>query len=128
MTARTRLESESQTYRTSLANEYTRECLAIDVSRRMTSESALGRLNALFVRRGVSDHIRSDNGPEFSAFRVREWQGRGGVKTLFIEPGSPRENGYIESFNGKLRDEFLDREFFDTLLEAKVLTERWRQE
>ena len=94
----------------------------------MTSESVLKRLNDLLVRRGVPDHIRSDNGPEFAAIRVREWQGRGGVKTLFIELGSPRENGYIESFNRKLRDEFLDREIFDTLLEAKVLTERWRQE
>jgi len=111
-----------------LIDEYTRECLAIDVSRRMTSESVLERLSDLFVRRGVPDHIRSDNGPELTATRVREWLGRVGVKTLFIEPGSPWENGYIESFNGKLRDELLDREIFDTLLEAKVLTERWRQE
>ena len=111
-----------------LIDEYTRECLAIDVSRRMTSESVLERLSDLFMRRGVPDHIRSDNGPEFTAIRVREWLGRIGVKTLFIEPGSPWENGYIESFNGKLRDELLDREIFDTLLEAKVLTERWRQE
>ena len=111
-----------------LIDEYTRECLAIDVSRRMTSESILERLSDLFVRRGVPEHIRSDNGPEFTAIRVREWLGRIGVKTLFIEPGSPWENGYIESFNGKLRDELLDREIFDTLLEAKVLTERWRQE
>ena len=93
----------------------------------MTSESVLERLSDLFVRRGVPDHIRSDNGPVFAATRVREWQGRVGVKTLSIELGSPRENGYIESFNGQLRDELLDREIFDTLLEAKVLTERWRQ-
>lgn len=111
-----------------LIDEYTRECLAIDVSRRMTSESVLERLSDLFVRRGVPDHIRSDNGPEFTAIRVREWLGRVGVKTLFIEPSSPWENGCIESFNGKLRDELLNREIFDTLLEAKVLTERWRQE
>jgi len=90
----------------------------------MTSESVLERLSDLFVRRGVPDHIRSDNGPVFAATRVREWQGRVGVKTLSIELGSPRENGYIESFNGKLRDELLDREIFDTLLEPKVLTER----
>ena len=109
-----------------LIDEYTRECLAIDVSRRMTSESVLERLSDLFVRRGVPDHIRSDNGPEFTAMRVREWLGRIGVKTLFIEPGSPWENGYMESFTGKLRDELLDREIFDTLLEAKVLTVRWR--
>ena len=91
-----------------LIDEYTRECLAIDVSRRMTSESVLERLSNLLVRRDVPDQIRSDNGPEFAATRVREWQGRVGVKMLFIEPGSPRENGYIESFNGKLRDEYLD--------------------
>ena len=94
----------------------------------MTSESVLKRLNDLLVRRGVPDHIRSDNGPEFAATRVREWQGRGGVKTLFIEPGSPWRDGYIESINGQLRDELLDRAIFDTLLEAKVLTERWRAE
>ena len=111
-----------------LIDEYTRECLAIDVSRRMTSESVLERLSDLFARRGVPNHIRSDNGPEFTAMRVREWLGRIGVKTLFIGPDSPWENGCMESFNGKLRDEFLDREIFDRLLEAKVLTERWRQE
>src|SRR4029079_7219951 len=85
-------------------------------------------LSDLFVRRGVPDYIRSDNGPEFTAKRVREWLERVEVKTLFIEPGSPWENGYVESFNGKLRDELLNREVFDTLLEAKVLIERWRRE
>jgi len=75
----------------------------------------------------VPEHIRSDNGSEFTARCVREWLGRVGVKTLYIEPGSPWENGYVESFNGKLRDELLKRESFDTLLEAKVLIERWRQ-
>jgi transposase InsO family protein len=75
----------------------------------------------------VPDHIRSDNGPEFTAKSVRDWLSKVGVKTLFIEPGSPWENGYIESFNGKLRDELLNRESFDTLLEAKVLVERWRR-
>jgi len=84
-----------------LIDEYTRECLAIDVSRRMTSESVLERLSDLFVRRGVPDHIRSDSGPEFAAMRVREWLRRIGVKTLLIEPGSPWENGYIESFQRK---------------------------
>ena len=78
--------------------------------------------------RGVPEHIRSDNGPEFMATKVRSWLGRLGVKTLFIEKGSPWENGYVESFNGKLRDELLDGEVFDTLLEAKVLTARWRDE
>ena len=109
-----------------LIDEFTRECLAIDVSRRMTSEDVLERLSDLFIHRGPPEHIRSDNGPEFTAHRVRDWLENVGVKTLFIEPGSPWENGFIESFNGKLRDELLNREIFDTLLEAKVLIERWR--
>ena len=111
-----------------LIDEYSRECLAIDVARRLTSEDVLERLSNLFVRRGVSDHIRSDNGPEFTAKKVTEWLDRLNVKTLFIEPGSPRENGYNESFNGTLRYELLDIELFDTLLEAKVLIERWRMQ
>ena len=104
-------------------DEFTRECLAIDVSRRMTSEDVLERLSDLFVQRGTPDFIRSDNGPEFAAQRVRDWLENVGVKTLFIQPGSPWENGYIESFNGKLRDEMLNVELFDPLLEARVLTE-----
>lgn len=111
-----------------LMDEYSRECLAIDVARKLTSEDVLERLSDLFVRRGVPDYIRSDNGPEFTAWKVRGWLQRVGVKTLFIEPGSPWENGYIESFNGTLRDELLNVEWFDTLLEAKVLIERWRVE
>ena len=111
-----------------IIDEYTRECLAIDVARRLTSEDVLERLTDLFIRRGVPDYIRSDNGAEFTAHAVRDWLTRVGVRTLYIEPGSPWENGYIESFNGKLRDELLERETFDTLLEAKVLIERWRQE
>ena len=110
-----------------MVDEYTRECLAIDVSRRMTSEDVLERLTDLFIHRGVPEHIRSDNGAEFTAKAVREWLGKVGVKTLFIEPGSPWKDGYVESFNGKLRDEFLDLEIFYTLLEAKVLTDRWRK-
>ena len=82
----------------------------------------------LFLRRGIPEHIRSDNGAEFTAKAVRVWLAHLGVKTLYIEPGSPWENGYIESFNGKLRDEVLNREVFDTVLEAKVLVERWRRE
>jgi putative transposase len=108
-------------------DEHTRECLSIDVARRLSSEDVLERLSDLFIRCGVADYIRSDNGPEFTAHRVRDWLESVEVKTLFIEPGSPWENGYIESFNGKLRDELLDREVFDTLLEAKVLVERWRR-
>lgn len=111
-----------------MLDEYTRECLTIDVERRLNSENILERLSDPFVRRGVPDHIRSDNGPEFTAKKVRDWLRRIEVKTLFIELGSPWENGYIESFNGKLRDELLNGEVFDTLLEAKVLIERWRKE
>jgi transposase InsO family protein len=110
-----------------IVDEYTRECLAIDVAKKLTSEDVLERLSDLFVRRGVPEHLRSDNGSEFTARCVWEWLGRVGVKTLYIEPGSPWENGYVESFNDKLRDELLMRESFDTLLEAKVLIERWRQ-
>ena len=110
-----------------IVDEFTRECLAIDVARRLTSEDVLERLTDLFILRGVPDYIRSDNGAEFTAHAVREWLMKVGVKTLFIEPGSPWENGYIESFNGKLRDELLNGEIFYTLLEAKVLIERWRE-
>ena len=88
----------------------------------------LERLTWLFVTRVGTVHIRSDNGSEFTAQAVRDWLERVGVKTAYIEPGSPWENGYIESFNGKLRDELLNGEIFDTLLEAKVLIERWRRE
>ena len=111
-----------------IVDEHTRECLAIDVARRLNSEDVLEQLAWLFVIRGVPDHIRSDNGPEFTAEAVRDWLKRVGVRTLFIEPGSPWENGYVESFNGKLRDELLNREIFYTLMEAKVLIERWRLE
>jgi transposase InsO family protein len=111
-----------------LVDEFTRECLAIDVERRLTSDDVLHRLTEVFVERGTPDHIRSDNGPEFVAKAVTTWLEDLDVDTLFIEPGSPWENGYVESFNGKLRDELLDAEIFDTLLEAKVLVERWRWE
>jgi transposase InsO family protein len=111
-----------------ILDEYTRECLAIDIGRSLKHDAVLHRLSDLFLRRGVPEHIRSDNGSEFTATAVRKWLKRLGVKTLYIEPGSPWENGYIESFNGKLRDELLNREVFDTLLEAKVLVGRWRRE
>ena len=110
-----------------ILDECTRESLAIDVARNLTSEDVLCRLAELFVDRGVPDYIRSDNGSEFTAKVVREWLARVEVKTLYIEPGSPWENGYVESFNGKFRDEFLNRELLDTLLEARVLTARWRR-
>jgi len=111
-----------------LIDEFTRECLAIKVARRIRSDDVLELLTELFVLKGVPEHIRSDNGPEFTAKVVRGWLERVGAKTLFIEPGSPWENGYVESFNGKLRDELLDREVFFTLKEAQVLVERWRRE
>jgi len=109
-----------------LVDEFTRECLAIDVARRLRSDDVLERLAWLFATRGVPEHIRSDNGPEFTASIVRDWLKKVNVKTLFIEPGSPWENGYVESFNGKLRDELLNGEIFYSLKEAKVLIERWR--
>ena len=91
-------------------DEYSRECLAIQVARRLKSQNVLDTLYFLLCERGVPDHIRSDNGPEFTAQAVREWLEKVGVKTLFIEPSSPWENGYIESFNGRLRDELLNRD------------------
>ena len=91
-----------------IIDEYTRECLATVVDRSIKSEDVLNQLFNLFVFRGVSEHIRSDNGPEFTAKAVRKWLNQMEVKTLFIEPGSPWENGYIESFNGKMRDELLN--------------------
>jgi transposase InsO family protein len=111
-----------------ILDEYTRECLAILVERRITSQDVIDQLFNLLVLRGIPEHIRSDNGPEFTAREVIRWLSRLGVKTLFIEPGSPWENGYIESFNGKLRDELLNREIFTTLTEAKVLIAGWRKE
>jgi len=126
MTART---SDGRPFRLlNIIDEYTRECLAILVARHISSEDVLDQLYTLFLVRGVPVHIRSDNGPEFTARAVRKWLSKMGVKTLFIEPGSPWENGYIESFNGKLRDELLNREIFTTLWEAQVLIEQWRRE
>jgi putative transposase len=111
-----------------IIDEFTRKNLSTKVNRRIRSQDVIDELFELFILRGVPEHIRSDNGPEFTARAVRQWLGRLGVKTLFIEPGSPWENGYIESFNGKMRDELLDRETFTTLKEARVLIEQWRRE
>ena len=108
-------------------DEFTRRCLAIVVARRLRSDDVLQCLTDLFVAHGPPEHIRSDNGPEFVARNVRSWLDRVGVKTLYIEPGSPWENGYCESFNSKLRDELLECEQFSTLYEAQVLIERWRR-
>jgi transposase InsO family protein len=109
-------------------DEYTRECLALVVERRLRSDDVLHCLTNLFVTHGTPEHIRSDNGPEFTAKAVRRWLGKIGVTTVYIEPGSPWENGYNESFNGKLRDELLNGEIFYTLKEAQVLIEAWRRE
>jgi putative transposase len=111
-----------------IIDEFTRECLTITVARKITSHQVIEKLADLFIAKGIPEHIRSDNGPEFTAKAVRKWLERLGVVTLFIEPGSPWENGYVESFNGKLRDELLNREIFTTLFEAKVLIENWRRE
>jgi len=111
-----------------IMDEYSRESLKIHPDRKITAYDVIEQLAELFVERGLPDFIRSDNGPEFTAKAVRGWLERLGVKTLFIEPGSPWENGYIESFNGKFRDELLNREIFDTVLEARIITEKWRKE
>jgi transposase InsO family protein len=108
-------------------DEFTRECLAIRTERRQNHETVLETLSDLFLLHGPPQHLRSDNGAEFTATAVREWLERLEVRTLFIEPGSPWENGYNESFNGKLRDELLNGEIFFTLREAQVLVEQWRQ-
>jgi len=108
-------------------DEFTRECLAIKVKRRLNNQDVLAVLADLMVARGIPDHIRSDNGSEFRAKALRKWLGNVGVKTLYIEPGSPWENGYNESFNGRLRDECLNVELFNNLLEAKIIIEMWRK-
>ena len=110
-----------------MIDEYTRECLAIVVARKFTAQDVLDTMADLFVSRGVPRYIRSDNGPEMTAIAVREWLGKLEVGTLFIEPGSPWENGYCESFNGKLRDELLNGEIFNTMTEARVIIEEWRR-
>jgi transposase InsO family protein len=109
-------------------DEFTRECLRIKVGRKISSQDVIDELFNLFIFRGIPEYIRSDNGTEFTAKAVRKWLNQLGVKTLFIERGSPWENGYIESFNGKLWDELLNREIFTTLDEARVLLEQWRKE
>lgn len=110
-----------------LVDEYSREALAIRVARRLGSMQVIETLADAMVVKGVPQFIRSDNGPDMIALEVKRWLQEVGSKTLFIEPGSPWENGYCESFNGKLRDEFLDGEIFYSLKEAQVLTEQWRR-
>ena len=109
-----------------LIDEYTRECLALRVARRLGSLDVMDAVADVMLMRGIPAHLRSDNGPEFIAACVRQWLAALGVRTLYIEPGSPWENGYCESFNSKLRDEFLNGEIFYSLKEAQILTARWR--
>lgn len=112
----------------SVIDEFSRTCLALPVARRFTTHDVIEVLADLFLEHGLPEHIRSDNGPEFTSRAVRNWLASLNVKTAFIEPGSPWENGYCESFNDKMRDEHLNGEIFDTLQEARILTERWRRE
>ncbi|RZI65135.1 MAG: IS3 family transposase [Pseudomonas sp.] len=108
-------------------DEFTRECIAIRIDRKLKSTDVIDVLSDLFILRGVPGHVRSDNGPEFIAKAVREWITAVGAKTAFIEPGSPWENGYCESFNSKLRDELLNGELFYSLAEARIVIESWRR-
>jgi len=109
-------------------DEFTRECLAIDVNRNIKGPDVVEVLRYLFAVRGEPDFIRSDNGPEFASKAVTKWLEASGVKTLFVAPGSPWENGYVESFNSKFRDELLDRELFLHIDELRYVADRWRMD
>lgn len=111
-----------------IIDEFTRECLAIRVDRHIEAVDVIETLKELFITQGLPEYIRSDNGPEFVAEIIRNWLKDLEVTPTYIEPGSPWENGYIESFNGKFRNELLNGEIFDTVFEARVLTERWRKQ
>jgi putative transposase len=121
-----RTEDGRQLKLLAVIDEYTRECLAIEVDRSFTAQDVVGILQYLFAVRGTPQYLRSDNGPEFVAQAVRCWLDKAGVETLFIAKGSPWENGYVESFNGKLRDELLNRELFLSLEETRWVIDRWR--
>lgn len=110
-----------------LIDEFSQECLAIRIDRRLRLTDVIDVLSDLFIMRGVPDHIRSDNGPEFIAKAVQDWIAAVGARTAYIEPGAPWENGYCESFNSKLRDELLNGEIFYSLAEAKIIIESWRR-
>ncbi len=112
----------------SIVDEYTRECLTLKVARGITNEDVIDTLAELFAMRGVPQHIRSDNGPEFVAQAIRRWLGQLEIETLYIAPGSPWENGYAESFNSRFRDEFLAVEEFESLAAARKLTASWRED
>jgi putative transposase len=111
-----------------LVDEYTRECLALEVRRGMPAKAVRAVLAEVVRQRGVPAHIRSDNGPEFIAKTIRVWMAEAGLETLYIEPGAPWENGYAESFNSKVRDELLNAEAFASVLEARVLGQEWKQQ
>ncbi|SFT30076.1 integrase core domain-containing protein, partial [Methylobacterium sp. yr668] len=108
-------------------DEFTRECLAIRVDRKLKAVDVIDVLSDLFILRGVPAHIRSDNGPEFIAKSVQSWIAAVGVRTAYISPGSPWENGYVESFNAQIRNELLNGEIFYTLKEAQIMIEGWRR-
>jgi putative transposase len=112
----------------SIVDEFTWECLALEVRRSFKSGDVIDVLKELFLIRGTPEHIRSDNGPEFIAHAIGAWLGIAKVKTLYIAPGSSWENGYAESFHGRLRDELLDNELFTCLAEARMLSTQWRLE
>ena len=122
-----RLYSGKRIRMLTVIDEFTRKCLAIRVGSSIKSNDVLDTLSILFITEGVPDYIRSDNGSEFTARALREWLESLKVKTAYIEPGSPWENGYNESFNGKLRDELLNGEIFYTMKEAQILIEEWRR-
>jgi len=108
-------------------DEHSRECLAIRIKRKLNSTDVIDVLTDRFILRGVPGYIRSDNGPEFIAEAVRNWSAAVGAKTAYIQPGSPWENGYVESFNARLRDELLNGEIFYSLREAQIVIEQWRK-
>ena len=109
-----------------LLDEYTRQCLTVQVAWSIRAVDAITVVAAAMERYGVPEHLRSDNGPEFIAYAIQDWLKAKEVKAIYIKPGSPWENGHIESFHDKFRDECLNREIFGSLLEAKVLVEQWR--
>jgi len=110
-----------------IIDEFRHECLAIRIDRKLNSTAVIDVLSDLFILRGVPEYVRSDNGPEFIAKAVQDWIKAVGAKTAYITPGSPWENGFIESFNARLRDELLDGEIFYSLKEARVVIESWRR-
>ena len=123
-----RLENGTGLKMLTVLDECTRECLGILVERSITAAGVIGFLEVLMLKRGPPEHVRSDNGPEFVADALKQWLGQAGIQTQYIEPGSPWENGHVESFHGKLRGGCLSREVFGNLVEAKVLVEQWRRQ